>query len=298
MFLTINEGLTEVHPVSTATLGSKLGTGGMETKLIAAEIATEAGVATVVTSSRTPSNIFSIIEYSTFETHAALDSSKSRSSAPLPRPPHTLFTPSPTPLRDLKSWTSHTLFPAGSVVIDLGAHHVLSRRESGGRLLPAGVLAVRGTFASGQAVRIIVRRRQETGIPISVSISTSTSTTSYNSDISSTESDTKIGYTYTNAWTPVSHSPMTRPTTPTLSATDAGSLSSSVSTLDPPLSRQGSFVSISDAAARARWGMTAIPEEENGGNGAMNLANQTKMADREKDDATLGEHYYLPIKIR
>jgi glutamate 5-kinase len=35
---------------------------------------------------------------------------------------------------------------------------VLSRRESGGRLLPAGVLEVMGAFASGQAVRISIRR--------------------------------------------------------------------------------------------------------------------------------------------
>ncbi|KAJ3530263.1 hypothetical protein NM688_g7734 [Phlebia brevispora] len=36
--------------VSTKTLGSSLGTGGMETKLIAAEIATAAGVTTIITS--------------------------------------------------------------------------------------------------------------------------------------------------------------------------------------------------------------------------------------------------------
>jgi glutamate 5-kinase len=63
-------------------------------------------------------------------------------------------------MRDLKSWTSHTLNPSGSVIIDAGAHHVLSKRESGGRLLAAGVVGVIGAFASGQAVRIVVRRRR------------------------------------------------------------------------------------------------------------------------------------------
>jgi glutamate 5-kinase len=43
-------------------------------------------------------------------------------------------------------------------VIDSGAHSVLSHRESGGRLLAAGVLSVRGAFASGQAVRVLVRK--------------------------------------------------------------------------------------------------------------------------------------------
>lgn len=165
-----------ISTVSTTTLGSSLGTGGMETKLIAADIATAAGVTTIITSSKDPTSILRIIEYNN-----ALKSGtstplrqNSRRASPAPgevaaettptlpssiiRPPHTLFKPSPTPLRDLKSWTSHTLHPAGSVIIDSGAHQVLSRRESGGRLLAAGVLGVRGAFASGQAVRIFVRR--------------------------------------------------------------------------------------------------------------------------------------------
>ncbi|CAE6434704.1 unnamed protein product [Rhizoctonia solani] len=199
--------------VSTATLGSSLGTGGMETKLIAAEIATAAGVATVITSSKDPTAIFRIIAYNTAAhtvrvrevaytllpsttflpstpgtparetapTHTPLrkdlalstelpsesahpeskseDGPNAAEAELPPRPPHTLFTPSLTPLRDLKSWTTHTLYPAGSVIIDVGAHVVLSRRSSGGRLLPVGVLGVNGAFAGGQAVRIMVKRR-------------------------------------------------------------------------------------------------------------------------------------------
>ena len=123
----------------------------METKLIAAEIATAAGVTTVITSSRNPASLFAILEY-----HGAASSPNSGGGGP--RPPHTVFAPSATPLRDLKAWTRHTLTPAGDVVIDSGAHSVLSRRESGGRLLAAGVLSVRGAFASGQAVRVLVRK--------------------------------------------------------------------------------------------------------------------------------------------
>lgn len=72
-----------------------------------------------------------------------------------------MFTASTVPMRDLKSWTSHTLFPSGSVIIDSGAHHVLSRRESGGRLLAAGVIGIIGAFASGQAVRIVIHRKPD-----------------------------------------------------------------------------------------------------------------------------------------
>ncbi|KAL0065841.1 Glutamate 5-kinase [Marasmius tenuissimus] len=150
--------------VSTTTLGSSLGTGGMETKIIAAEIATGAGVSTIITSSKRPENIFSIIEYHNsmkqtltpeIPAHSSTETT-SRSPPELQRPPHTLFVPSPAPMTDMKSWTAHTLFPAGSVVIDGGAWRVLSRRESGGRLLAAGVLGTIGAFASGQAVRIVV----------------------------------------------------------------------------------------------------------------------------------------------
>ena len=175
----------------------------METKLIAAEIATAAGVTTIITSSKDPKNIFKIIEYNTqFKSGAntpltgrqsgrsspepvpiqptlSVESTPSSESSitptpstdnvtrlssqsPLVRPPHTVFVPSALPLRDLKSWTTHTLHPSGSVIIDAGAHRVLSRRESGGRLLAAGVIGVRGAFASGQAVRIVIRKNRPT----------------------------------------------------------------------------------------------------------------------------------------
>ncbi|KAF8555297.1 glutamate 5-kinase [Imleria badia] len=152
--------------VSTSTLGSSLGTGGMETKLIAAEIATGAGVTTVITSSKQPSTIVDIIDYYTQLRFQLIPSSGTASPVPKSqtmeldhvnatlssrRPPHTVFKPSAVPMRDLKAWTSHTLYPAGGVIIDSGAYAVLSRRESGGRLLPVGVLGVRGSFASGQA---------------------------------------------------------------------------------------------------------------------------------------------------
>jgi len=195
----------------------------METKLIAAEIATAAGVTTIVSSSKHPENIFGIIQYHNqnstksssghstpreplsgrtspaFRTESA---EISRSPSPtVVRPPHTVFTASLVPMRDLKSWTSHTLFPSGSVIIDTGAHHVLSRRESGGRLLAAGVIGVIGAFASGQAVRIVIQRR--------LCASTALEEKEPNGEYTGLET--------------------TRPTTPTLPA--ASSLSSSVTSL-------------------------------------------------------------------
>jgi len=237
--------------VSTKTLGSHLGTGGMESKLIAAEIAAEVGVATVICSSKYPERILDIIEYDKatrstslsnpatprepgsgraspaplrFSTPGSSSGSTSEETTPGPRtlslpsiptppperPPHTLFTPSATPMRDLKSWTSHTLWPAGSVVIDAGAHAVLSRRESGGRLLPAGVVGIIGTFASGQAVRIVIRRRS--------------GMTQEPEQMSAISMSTTIMRTYT------SDSPFTEPSTPALQP--SASLTSSISTIE------------------------------------------------------------------
>ncbi|KAH9890525.1 glutamate 5-kinase [Cubamyces lactineus] len=247
--------------VSTKTLGSNLGTGGMETKLIAAEIATAAGVMTVITSSKDPKNIFRIIDYnnafksgtntplsglqsgrSSPEPRAAASSitptpssseessltstpsleGVSSSSSPISqaaRPPHTLFMPSTMPLRDLKSWTSHTLHPSGSVIIDSGAHHVLSKRESGGRLLAAGVLGVRGAFASGQAVRILIRKHRP-------GESTEAGTGSDNTEgVAEGGGPTSARTTYPDGST------MTAPNTPEINP--SASLSSSISTLEP-----------------------------------------------------------------
>ena len=124
-------------PVSTVTLESKLGTGDMEAKLIAVEIATGVGVTTVIISSKHPENTFKIIEYpvateslsqlpllntplrhqsdmnsgtSTLDSYAGNKTPPSIDPNPNVlastfqcqiRPPHMLFLPSALPPRDL-----------------------------------------------------------------------------------------------------------------------------------------------------------------------------------------------------
>ncbi|KAF3906651.1 hypothetical protein ABW20_dc0109649 [Dactylellina cionopaga] len=46
-----------------STAGSSVGTGGMATKIVAAKLATSAGVTTIITRSSVPSNIFHIVNY-------------------------------------------------------------------------------------------------------------------------------------------------------------------------------------------------------------------------------------------
>jgi glutamate 5-kinase len=142
--------------VSTATLGSSLGTGGMETKIIAAELATGAGVTTVITNSTHPSNILSIIASSSSASASYLDSSSEPVILSDEPASHTVFLPSASSLLpDRRWWVAHGLAPRGRVIIDEGAYRAIFR-HNGGRLLPAGVVKVEGTFAAGQSVRIAV----------------------------------------------------------------------------------------------------------------------------------------------
>lgn len=224
----------------------------METKLIAAEIATGAGVSVVIMSSKRAASMLDIIRFnaqtlplprplpnnqngsvpSTLP-HVVSSTSASGTSTPV-RPPHTLFRPSTTPLTDLKSWTAHTLSPAGSVVVDEGAHKVLSRRDSGGRLLAVGVIAVVGSFAAGQAVRIVIRKPKP-GAKATVKTT-----------VEVTDGDQSYTHSTEDSTTITSESPASLlvPDSPQLNPLH--SLASSMSSMDP-LSRVASISNIYEA---------------------------------------------------
>ena len=153
-------------------MGSSFGTGGMQTKLIAAELATAAGVATVILNGSEPSNMVRIVEkglpaQSLADGGDSLASSVASLTAeeasmighpPLSDPAHTLFLPKPNPLSSRKWSILHALHPAGTLIIDEGAFRRIARADSGGRLLPAGVVGVEGNWERMQAVRLVVRR--------------------------------------------------------------------------------------------------------------------------------------------
>jgi glutamate 5-kinase len=137
-------------------MGTSLGTGGMSTKIIAAELATAAGVTTVILNSEKVTDIFDIVKDGVGPNRSARNVSELETSGPL----CTRFLRHQRALKDRKWWIAHGLHAAGTVVIDEGAYKAIGRRESGGRLLPAGVVRVEGPFAAHQAVRILVRRRK------------------------------------------------------------------------------------------------------------------------------------------
>ena len=110
---------------------SGLGTGGMWTKIQAAEIATRAGVTVVIASGAKPLVIRKALEGKSAGTR---------------------FLPSQSPLESRKRWIFGAP-PAGELRIDTGAAKALVRGKSS--LLPAGIVAVSGAFSRGEVVRVI-----------------------------------------------------------------------------------------------------------------------------------------------
>jgi glutamate 5-kinase len=160
----------------------------------------------------------------------------------------------PVPPDSRKWWILHGLHSAGAITIDQGAFRALTRRESGGRLLPAGILKVEGSFASLQAVRVIVRLRKDRSREVRSGPSDERRRSSaFDAAVSAVpEGGTKSGET-TIATTPsiqtqpTSPRLLTAPGTPKLNA--AASLSSSIVSLDPPLSQPTSAASGSTSSA-------------------------------------------------
>jgi len=144
----------------------------MSTKIVAARLATSAGVTTVITRSSNPGNIANIIRYlqptssppgkvivsadslsDAFPTRVTAELNvEDRIKAPL----HTRFLPSNSPIRDRYFWLLHGLTPHGTVYIDGGAHRALTDKAG---LLPVGVVDVEGTFAQQEAVRLVAVER-------------------------------------------------------------------------------------------------------------------------------------------
>ena len=107
-----------------------VGTGGMVTKLAAAQIATQAGCDMVICDGRTVGAL------------AALGNGAT----------HSLFKAKSNPRKARAQWIGGTLKPNGALHIDDGAVKAL---RNGSSLLPAGVAHVSGYFEKGDAVAVI-----------------------------------------------------------------------------------------------------------------------------------------------
>jgi glutamate 5-kinase len=127
----------EAVPLVAPPRPGQLGSGGMASKLEAARRATLHGVAVVIASGAAASPIAPIL--------AGDDVG-------------TFFPPLEGRLPSRKHWIGFTLRPRGAVTVDDGAVAAL---RAGKSLLPAGVVAVTGTFEAGDPVAVHSRAGQE-----------------------------------------------------------------------------------------------------------------------------------------
>ena len=118
-----------------------LGTGGMASKIMAAQKVAAGGVPTIIANGLKPgilTQIFSGEEEGT------------------------LFLPRQAPLCSRKHWIAFTKSPKGEIVIDQGAEKALM--EKGKSLLPSGIKEVRGRFRLGNSVLLISESGREIAV--------------------------------------------------------------------------------------------------------------------------------------
>ncbi len=114
---------------------SAFGSGGMRSKVAAAEMASEAGIPAVICNGTKPGTL---------------------AAAATGGDGGTRFAPQPGKASSFKLWLKYAKPARGTIAVDEGAAEVL--REHGSSLLPVGIVAVDGDFEAGDAVDVAVGR--------------------------------------------------------------------------------------------------------------------------------------------
>ncbi len=126
---------------------SPLGSGGMRSKVVAADMATAAGIATVICSGLAEGALEAVL------------AGEARG---------TRFAPRDAGYSSFKLWLKYAKPSRGTLLIDGGAARAV--RESAASLLPVGVVEVRGDFDAGDAVEIVERDEPLTVEPLAKGI--------------------------------------------------------------------------------------------------------------------------------
>ena len=111
--------------------GSKFGTGGMATKIKAAEICTSSGINMVIAKGEDPEIIRKIVKGENIGT---------------------LFIKNDKKLSARKHWIIYGSKKSGKIVVDTGASKAICQHKS---LLPSGIIEIVGTFKKGDIVSIL-----------------------------------------------------------------------------------------------------------------------------------------------
>ncbi len=122
---TLDDSLLDLVDQST----SDVGTGGMRSKLLAAQTSTKAGIPLLIGPGRQRDVLLRLLHGESWGT---------------------LFLPHHKPYAGKKLWLAHLTKPQGALVLDDGAAHAL--QVKGSSLLPIGVVRVEGEFRAGDGV--------------------------------------------------------------------------------------------------------------------------------------------------
>lgn len=126
------DDFSELDALAIGDSATAIGSGGMRSKVRAAEIATAGGIEVVVCSGKT-------------EGAVALAAAGDPSAG-------THFAAHPQPQSSFKLWIRYAKEASGALAVDPGAERAL--RELGTSLLPVGIAEVSGDFRAGDAVEI------------------------------------------------------------------------------------------------------------------------------------------------
>ena len=133
-----NVQLNEIKSINFGSSSKGWGTGGIKTKLMAAEIATKGGVTVQLADGRDENNLIRIFDREKIGT---------------------IFYPCNNPISNKKSWLSHAIQSVGEIVLDDGACFAIQNK--GASLLMVGIIDVKGTFAANQPVRILNKKKKQ-----------------------------------------------------------------------------------------------------------------------------------------
>jgi glutamate 5-kinase len=122
---------SELEGLAIGSRTSAFGSGGMQSKVAAAEMASEAGIPAVICNGTKSGTLLSAAAGETCGTR---------------------FAPGQGRTSSFKLWLKYAKPARGRITVDAGAAHVL--RDSGSSLLPVGVSDLHGPFEAGDAVSV------------------------------------------------------------------------------------------------------------------------------------------------
>ncbi len=133
-----NSELKEIKDKNNKNLNKEWGTGGITTKLLAAEIATKGGITVQLADGRGENNLKNIFQE---------------------EKTGTIFHPLDKPIGNKKSWLAHAIHTVGEITLDEGACSAVLNK--GASILLVGITHIKGDFASNQPVRIVNKNNKE-----------------------------------------------------------------------------------------------------------------------------------------